>query len=242
MVKITFTGAIVPGNFLINLSHGPIIWSIPDIGDVLTTVAVRGADIKVDCEISGTSDDHILTLLHWHVLHMVTGAVDVVAFSKGTGVSVVINHCKISDGRNGPIGLRDEDLVKACPMDHSEINIVVASDPVILKHLHDLVESVFKPLEAQINCARAVEGFRRLLSQGTDAQQWDFMRNNLNFSKSYLTFVTDLSREPRHGYVGPQNIGNIGKTRIHAWTVAYRFMQFRVRGNIKLPESDFPIL
>jgi hypothetical protein len=180
-------------------------------------------------------------ILHLHVLTMISGIVDAIAFSKGVGVTVVVDHCEKPDGTSGPIGLRDDDLKNACSIGYNDLLALADTEPQILGHIHALVLSVLRPTDA-VNCARALEGFRRLLSQGPDKQQWAFMQENLNLSQSYLKFVSDLSRQPRHGSLGAQSFGNIGKTRIHAWNAANRFLEFRKRGNIKLAEVDFPLL
>jgi hypothetical protein len=241
MPTVKFAGSIVPPTLLVQANKGTDRWSIPLLGEVLVKCSIRGAVITVECEMEDTSDERI-TLLHWHALHLVSSIVDRIAFSKGVGVAAVLDHCEKADGSTGPIGLRDDNLTKACPMEHSEIGAIAAKEPAIFQHIHDLVTAILRPWEAQITCARAVEGFKKLMSQGIENQQWKFMRENLNFDKAYLTFVTDLSREARHGHVGSQTLGDITENRMHAWTVAYRFLQFRKRGSVKLPEQEFPRL
>ena len=76
--------------------------------------------------------------------------------------------------------------------------------------------------------------------KGREIREWAFMQENLNLSEGYLKFITNLSRGPRHGVVGPVRVDDIQQVRIHAWTVASRFIEFRKRGNVKLPVLEFP--
>jgi hypothetical protein len=67
------------------------------------------------------------------------------------------------------------------------------------------------------------------------------MQDNLNLSPGYLKFITDLSKDRRHGAVIGVRISDIEETRIRAWNVATRFIEFRKHGNTKLPDYEFPL-
>jgi hypothetical protein len=250
MPVVKFNGYITPPLLNIELKHGPVTVQDPTMGSASIGFSITGSDIAAECDIL-TVNDNTMTVLHWHVIAMCGVTVDAIAFSLGIGATVIIDKCELPDGRKGPIGLKDDALKAACSVSYQDVFTIGSKEGAIFKLLQDLVVTASRPLDAPVNCARVVEGFRKLMypipadqepDKGRDSREWTFMQENLNFQTSYLRFVTDLSKGPRHGHVGPMIVSDIGKTRLHAWNVTNRFLEFRKRGNMPLPKSDFTLL
>jgi hypothetical protein len=249
MPTVKFSGRITPPIMTFRITHGPVTLTNSIVGPMSISYRIDGTDIAVTCEIESANDENI-TVLSWHVRAMVCGVVDAIAFQRGIGATAVIDHCEKPDGTSGPLGMRDEHLENACTVSYRDLIAVADKEGAVFKLINDLIEALIRPWDAPVNCARAVEGLRKLMypipadqekERDRDKREWTFMRDNLNLTPDFLRFVTDLSALPRHGFVGPVLGRDIGNTRIHAWTVASRFIEFRKRGNLKLPESDFPL-
>ena len=233
----------------LQIQGSPLTINDPTLGTATLWYRIDNVNITAECTIE-VANDETMTVLHWYVIAMVGASVDAIAFTRGVGVTVIVDRCMMPDGREGPIGLRDDELMNSCSVNYDDLLLCGAREGATFKLIQDLVWTIFRPLDAPINCARAVEGFRKLMypipeeeekEKGRDAREWEFMQENLNLSLGYLKFVTDISKGPRHGKVGSVRLGDIGNARKHAWTVANRFIEFRKRGNLKLPESEFPL-
>jgi hypothetical protein len=60
--------------------------------------------------------------------------------------------------------------------------------------------------------------------------------------KTYLTFVTNFSTDPRHGKHVPVSTDSVKEVRLRAWTIMNRFLHYRMSGNQQLPQVWFPML
>ena len=239
---VTFTGFIAPPSIPIETTRGPYVWRDQTLGTVSMTFSIKGTAIRADCEIDSIDDANII-ILQWWVLSFVDAVVDAIAFSVGQGIAAFISHYELPGFPEKPFSVRDEELKAVCLLPTSEILSLAEKERGIIKHLHDLVHTLLRPLDSAVNCFRAIEGFRKLMSPDAEKnQQWKTLRDNLNLTEGYLMFVTKLSEGFRHGDVGPQNTKDILETRKRAWTVAYRFLEYRRRGNTPLPISEFPPL
>lgn len=68
------------------------------------------------------------------------------------------------------------------------------------------------------------------------------MREALNLHEDYLSFITDQSKGPRHGDIKGGGFLEIRDTIQRSWTVMNRFLEFKKRGDNRLPLADFPLL
>jgi hypothetical protein len=91
---------------------------------------------------------------------------------------------------------------------------------------------------------RAIEALAQIISPGerNDNKRWIKLRDALNLSKPYLMVITEHSKGPRHGnYFEPRTVPD-EDIRMRAWTIMNRFLEYRKRGAIGLPLSEFPLL
>ena len=68
------------------------------------------------------------------------------------------------------------------------------------------------------------------------------MRRRLNLSKSYLDFIVDTSKGPRHGdrsYIDQPTLNEVIK---RSWIIMNRFLECRLREGEALPSLEFPEL
>lgn len=121
-------------------------------------------------------------------------------------------------------------------------------EPALFLALRDLISAITYPGNAElavIDCARAVEGLRSLMvSAGTTRDKaWGVFQETLNIDRAYREYITSLSTGPRHGdktqwISGP----TIDEALKRSWTIMNRFLEFRKRGNERLPIRDFEML
>jgi hypothetical protein len=242
MASVTFTGSVTPPVLLLKIEQGPFTWTLPPLGDVVTTFSVEGALVRASCEMAVVSDE-TATMARLHILALISGVVDSIAFVQGYGVAVILDRCEMPDGKPGPVGLWDENLKDACSVTNAEIMKLAEKEPEILLHVHDLVQTILRPWDAPLRCARAVEGFRTLMCPfETTANQWVFMREKLNLSQGFTELVARPSSEPGYNALKPVKLKDVAEIRLRAWIVADRFLQFRRRGNIDLPQQEFRLL
>jgi hypothetical protein len=127
--------------------------------------------------------------------------------------------------------------------DLAEILGLVMREPALFMALNDLIHAVSTPHMTPANCGRVVDGLRKLVAPNMDPKQgWPIFQKTINADELYLTFISEHSKEPRHG--GHVRIDGPTTTEIarRTWAIMNRFLEFRKRGNLPLPLADFPVL
>jgi hypothetical protein len=203
---------------------------------------ISGSSVMAKCEVKDL-EPVTLQVLHIWAVNLIRGTIDVIGFSKGMGIGLILDRCKLPGSQPQGVGFKDDGLASLCTISMEELIRLTNNERGILKQLHDLVDSLLNPLDAPVNLARAIEGFAKLLSAEPDkAKRWKEVQSKLNLSKDYLAFITGASAEKRHGSTEPHNLKQIVEARKRAWTIAGRFLEFRKRGNASLPLLEFPLL
>src|SRR6185312_11433371 len=121
----------------------------------------------------------------------------------------------------------------------------VLSDWKLAHAFDDLIHAISVPHVSSVNCARAIEGLKHLLSTDAmnDKQRWEHMRNVLNLSKDYLSLITKSSEENRHGKRSRVEGDVASDVTRRSWTIMNRYLEFRKRGSADpLPADQFPLL
>jgi hypothetical protein len=242
MPTTSFHGFVSPRGF-INGSSGQGSWDDPFVKGVTFRFDIVDSLVSVHCETQTPDQVPQGILLIWSLL-ITRGALDAVSFVHGAHFSLVLNEVTQPDGKRVAMLSQEKALAALCTVSLSDIHSLAHKEMGILKHLHDLSETILNPLDSEVNCGRAVDGFARLLLPGKDqgTARWQMLQKSLNLTKDYIKFVTDLSTGPRHGAIDPQSLPDIIEVRRRAWVIANRFLEFRKRGNLDLADPDFPLL
>jgi hypothetical protein len=181
--------------------------------------------------------------------------VNVLAFASGITAIVVLHSVIDPSGKKDISIIADPSVVANCTAlrvtsaveDQERLKTVInlfATEPALFMALDDLIVSVWLPHISMINCGRALDGLRKIMEPpGASVDtSWTTIRQNLNLSKPYLKLISDTSTDPRHGdrtHIPGTTVNEVlGRT----WAVMSRFIEFRLRGNKPLPESEFPLL
>lgn len=125
----------------------------------------------------------------------------------------------------------------------NEVLFSLCHRPELLFALHDLNLALTHKIQQPTHCARAIEGLRSYFGP-EDARKnaWEEMRDSLNLSQPYVQFITDQSRGPRHGSLLDISAADSRAALERTWTIVNRFLEFRKRGDKKLPLTEFPLL
>jgi hypothetical protein len=173
-------------------------------------------------------------------------AVELVAFTKGWGLSVELSKFVTPDGVEREIGvLMHENLSSLCTAydlthDFNNVWAIVQGDKELFGILNDLISSITTPHVSVVNCARAIDGIRNLIS--SKKNDWAAMHRALRVDAPYLMFISEHSKGPRHGNRGYVDGPTIDTILERSWSVMNRFLEYRKRKCTDLPESEFGIL
>lgn len=255
MPTLIFKGTVRPTIFKINVRLMPIVRRIwPD--DNLTadfTLSVTDSKIEVGCEVTRFNRDEHLSMLAMHAYDMAMAAVDSLCFFYGFGLRAFIEIFVDENGKQTALTPRaGDEVVGLCtafnlepsytgPDNFEAMMRLVLSERPLLLALNDLIAPVSQFNLATINCARTIEGLRSAMATPgwTRDQEWEFMRDQLNLTEQYVRFVIGLSVEPRHGKRTAPEAGQQSEITKRAWVVMNRFLEYRKRGNQKLPFAEF---
>ena len=112
--------------------------------------------------------------------------------------------------------------------------------------LHWLTSTLAQPYLWQINCHLAVEGIGRLVSPNEDdtKRRWLNLRAALNLSEDYVHLISEASKGPRHANLVDifSTTIEVAEARKRSWTIMNRFLEYRRRKVVSLPEDEFPRL
>jgi hypothetical protein len=121
---------------------------------------------------------------------------------------------------------------------------LVAQEPTLIQLLGELIHAITVPHETCQSCALTVDGLKNLIAgqDVPDKVAWQQMRDALRVDEAYLKYITDSSKDVRHGK-GVRIEGDVTtEVAQRAWSVMNRFLEYRKRGSAPLPAVEFPIL
>jgi len=258
MPQITLLGSILPAVARITTKDLPVItWTSADLDLSMTfTTFIENGKVRIVCELSDwRRDDHLMPV-YMRALDLVRAAVDLVAFSYGIGLTVVLDGLVDSDGTPSAFLATQPNLAALSPSvknasppastadnNFDRVLRVIATEPVMFRALHDLVVAITETHASPIACARAVEGIRHSIAPQLEPKQgWPVLRSALNIDKDYLGYITDTSTGPRHG--DPEHIPGYVCLEItrRCWIIMDRFFEYLKAGRQPLSQAAFPVL
>lgn len=241
MALIEFSGYVAPGDPQINAHSDGIKWKDANI-TFSFKYRIDKSRVSIECDVDAVTD-FVVNYVHQIAFIQIRGLIDAIAFARGTGLRLILDYCTLPGEQPRPVRSGSDILANLCHLTAQEVVDATEKDRRLLKPLNDLAETLHNPLDSFVNAHRAIEGLCRLLSNHRDpARRWESLRENLNLSRPYLDFVTELSKGARHGETGPVQMVKVGQVQVVAWTVTVRYLEFRKRGGVRLPLSEFPLL
>jgi hypothetical protein len=257
MPTVKFLGHVIPSAIQVSVSPIPeASWEEPSVGlKMKFRVVIEQSVVTVDCDINDYKDEYI-SILHMRALDLSRATVDLMAFATGYAVSVFFDSFTKPDGSTQPLWFHDVRLAPLCTavkihpttLDERKaleaMIVTVLSEPALFMALNDLIQANTVPHYAPVNCGRAIDGLRNILtpSIADRDKSWPVLRSTINADKAYLDFVMTNSTGPRHGDRSHMPGTLVGEILQRTWIVMNRFLEFRKRGNKPLPLADFPML
>lgn len=213
---------------------------------------IKNSLVDVECEVNRFSDDpDFIGLIHKPVFDLTQALVSLVDFNTGYGLNVYFDYLVNPKGERSALLLQHPRLAALCsafrltdPTGFMRIVFIVLSDFSLCMALNDLNEAITLTHHATHSCARCIERLRTAMCGETmdRREAWIQFRSNLQMSREYINYITDRSAGSRHGdptfIPGPE----VTEVTERSWTIVNRFLEFRKRGNIALPLSEFPLL
>lgn len=253
MPTVQFLGKILPAVVDITFTDvPPVDWENRDIDLKMSfRIEVNKSSVRVVCDASRYGADVFLDLFI-RALDLARATVDLACFSSGIGATVFLDTLIDPDGKQSTLLAQDPSLVSLCTAfrsgpppnpDMAMILQAVLTEPPLFMALNDLITAISLPHHSVVNCARAIERLRHIVAPSTSkTDSWESLRANLHVTKEYLEFVTKHSTAPRHGQPGHIPGTITSEVTKRAWIIMNRFFEFRKRGNLELPISEFPLL
>jgi hypothetical protein len=207
-------------------------------------------EILCDSNLFGTEnfDGHV----DLRANDLATSVVNCYAFAKGMGLKVVLDTVIKPDGILYNIHSHRpylESLVTVLGLsrdggiDIQGVLPIIMANPTIFVALDDLISAVTEAREVPLKCGRAIDAIRYSMAPAVERKQgWPVLRENLNISRQYLNLILDESKGPRHGDVMNTTFPAIREVITRSWIVMSRFLEFKKRGDQRLPLPDFPLL
>jgi hypothetical protein len=252
MPTVELTGKVLPSvmNIAVN-DIPPVNWTAAEIGLTMCfALRIENSTVSVKCKLNRFNDADIHPI-YIRALDLARGAVDLVAFAAGVGLTVTLDTFINPDGGSTPILLKDDRLSTLCTAfrinapDGAFVHVLtlVLKEPSLFMALNDLITAITLPHHAPTNCARAIERLRNLIAPNRSRKNgWSDLRQSLQIDRNYLEFITTHSEGPRHG--DPTHIPGTVTTEVtrRSWVIMNRFLEFRKRGGSPLSISEFPML
>jgi hypothetical protein len=246
---VRFIGQVYPAGIKISISAQDITFSEgKGLFSARFNVSVIDSIINISCHFDKVIPDHPYSL--WAQAQEITQTlVNLVAFQMGAGTITVLNEWIDQVGKRDTLAFADPALPSLCTAfskngGFDQVIRLVFAEPGLFMALNDIVLANAMPRHVLINCARCIETIRYLIAPtGTKRDAaWVMMQDALNADRTYLTFITNHSVEPRHGKQTEFDNSNILEVRARTWKVMDRFLHYRLGGNNNLPITTFPIL
>ena len=248
MPEVRFHGRVLPETQKISIESRPTISWIDSDNDLRMEFicAISNSLIDIQCTMNRW-EDGFLPDVYRRAHDLSRASVELVGFATGCALSVYLDTFTDHEGCKKQLLLADESLSRLCTAyslnhDFESVHALVLREPNLFMALHDLIEAISIPHSSLVNCARGIERIKHLLTASgqDDKQAWARMRNALNIDESYLRYVTDNSKESRHGK-GSYVAGSVTtEVTRRSWAIFDRYLLYKKNGN-SLPANTITL-
>jgi hypothetical protein len=167
---VRFVGIVTPRELSFSLSVAGITLTQGDVQARLS-LQIKSGDIDAICDINRFDPTHDWIILYGRVLEITRAAVDLLAFSKGAGLTVVFQNIILEDGVSFPPVFLNPNLASACTSfkggesheSFGQVLGIVMNERSLFMALNDLVASLTVPEHAVLGCYRSVERLRHII-------------------------------------------------------------------------------
>jgi hypothetical protein len=243
MPTVYFKGRVLPEAQEISIGPKPTIQWEETAKDLSMEFIcdIKNSLVNIQCKLNRWQEE-FLPDLYRRALDLSRASVELVGFAKGCALSVYLDSFIDHEGIEKKLLLEDLSLSTLCTAfnlncDFDVVQTLVLQEPNLFMALHELIEAISIPHASLVNCARCVERIKHLLAPGqSDKQAWTTMRTTLMIDESYIRYVTDNSKNSRHGrgsYVDGTVTTEVTR---RAWAIFDRYLHYKKNGK-RLPAN-----
>ncbi|MXN64452.1 hypothetical protein GR183_06010 [Stappia sp. GBMRC 2046] len=246
--KISIKGRILPEIREVSIPNIPNIHlEDPNGFQAIYTFNIENGQFIILCEIFRKCENFFqFSIIRCY--EFVTTLVDIHAFSNGWALSVIIDTA-VHNNMHRRIALSEKSALDKCSAiknsdDFQKILNITLNNFNLRFAFRDLISSLSTLNYSAIAASRSIEAIRDLISPDTPKlQAWENMRDKLNIERKYLQYITDTSRQPRHGNRGATDGMIQMEVTQRAWRIMDRYLEFMKRGGEDaLPRDVFEAL
>jgi hypothetical protein len=255
MYQVRFIGKIVSESLKISVQNGPTIsYDIHEINiHISCKININQSKVEVICDCE-KYEDAWLGWFHNYAMDFASAQVDLIGFCLGKPLEVVFYEVIDANGKCLRLsnevgylrGLCKSFSLEASPNPRFEklCNEVLYSDPNIFLALSELRMSLRFHTQTLHACQRAIERIRNSISSNDNNEKraWKALRDSLQIDRSYLDYICNASKPHRHGQLEYVDSAKMTELRRRSWIIMDRFLEYRLRDSVALPQNEFPIL
>jgi hypothetical protein len=178
-------------------------------------------------------------------------AVNLAAFAIAQGLTVTLDFAIGPNGNPSYLIAGNPALAPFCTAydissatDVSTMIDIVMANIDVARVLNDLISAISTPHVSPINCGRAMDGIKHIISGSTrdDKKSWKMMRDALHIEEQYIRYIMTHSTDPRHGRPTHVPASVTEEVCRRSWIIMDRFLEYKKRGSLPLPVAQFPLL
>jgi hypothetical protein len=254
MAIVRFTGRVLPKHVNLNFTLPDRCWRADELGlDIIFKISIVNSRIYIECEAERYDDAHFVEFYR-RAIDLSQTAVSLASFATGLGIFAFIDKFVNQHGVTSSIHFVDPVMSQLCksysitptPTDSfTRIVNAVFSDVNIMFALNDLTEIMRLGHVTTVRCALVMDRIKHIISPDGifhDSDKWPRMRDNLNIDEGYLKYITDISKNHRHGRPGFIPGAATVEVSRRSWIIMDRFLEYKKRDSSPLPLSEFPLL
>lgn len=248
MPDVVFEGFVLPDSLKISAPSNTFHWVDEARGvNAIIGMTLENSQIRVTATVDDYQEAEFVHL-YICVFTIVRVVVNTISLVSGYGFTVHFSQIIEPSGNTRDLHPADLNVASLSSELVSDglgpLLDLILKYPDLYSPLHDLIEILNTPYCSPVNAARVIEGLRNLIDEGDGSRDeaWKKMRNSLNLTKEFLQFVTDNSKEARHGRNSFLSGEITNEMTRRAWVTMIRFLHFHKSGSNPLPIEDFPLI
>ncbi|QOD82216.1 hypothetical protein [Chromobacterium haemolyticum] len=247
---VRFHGRVYPESTPVPVYYTTgVHWQADELGYVVDIVCrVNKSVIDIECTLSEWKVEYYSDLYR-RALDVCRATIDIVGFKMAYGLTVLLDTFQAPDGTVTPIKLEAPYLEGICTAfslekGFDEVCKQVLQQPLLFMAIHELIMSISLPHVSLVECARAMDRIKNLLSPpgSGDKVAWTRMRETLRVDMAYLKYITDASTNPRHGHSGHVSGSVTTEVTRRAWVIMNRYLEYILNEKKPLDPVAYPIL
>ncbi|WP_155803431.1 hypothetical protein [Bordetella sp. FB-8] len=211
-------------------------------------IEIKNSNVEVICQLEEWRSE-LWPEIYRRALDLCRAMVDLVGFRKGWGVSVILETRIEPDGEKLSIAQTDDALSKICTAytledGFGKVCAEVIKNPQLFMALRELITAISLPHVSPVECARSMDRLKHLVVKpGTkDGVAWEQFRTTLRIGEDYLRFITDTSKNHRHGHPGYTPGTVTSEVVRRSWVIMNRFFEYLLSGSQTLDPGAFPMI